>query len=229
MEVLLNFALLSLLSIRLHGCIHRMSALSRVNTLNICDAALPALLNPMVRFWHPCGWLPGLDAVIVHLINLFKRQSLGLRDEKVREDKTAETSCSPNEKHLGAQSCISGSCLDQVRGGITDSPIPEPIGGCGHRHGFGTNALKTSDLIKSGSIREDKAHRWRPKRMDPRRRRRRRCKYRRKRLEISVQIRLLSVWWRRRWRQCIHRCTFQLLQWVRVDDDQGYRQPTYPG
>src|SRR5579859_4029764 len=141
MEVLDHFTLLTLLAILLHSGIHRMSTLSRVNPLNIRNTALPALLNPVVRFWHPSGGLPGLDAVIVQLINLFKRQALGLRNEKVGEDKTAEASTSPDEKYLGAQSRISWSLFDQIRGGIANSPIPEPVGSCRHRHGFSTNAL----------------------------------------------------------------------------------------
>ena len=100
MNEVLNFALLVLLSIRLHVGIHRVSTLPGVNALNICHAALPAFLGPMVRFWHPSGRLPGLDTVIVQFIDLFKRQALGFRNEEVGEDETAETSGSPDEEHL---------------------------------------------------------------------------------------------------------------------------------
>lgn len=158
MEVL-DFSLLRLLPIILHSGIHGMCALPGVYSLNICNAALPALLDPVVRFRHPSGGLPGLDAVIVQLIDLFKRQALGLGDEEVGEDKTAETSSSPDEEHLGAQAGVSGSGFDQVRGRIADSPVPEPVGGGGHRHSLGTNALISSDWFECGNIREDKVRR----------------------------------------------------------------------
>lgn len=158
MNEVLNFALLVLLSISLHIGIHRVSALPRVNALNICHAALPALLDPMVRFWHPSGRLPGLDAVIVQFIDLFKRQALGFRNEEVGEDETAETSGSPDEEHLRAQSGISRSLLDQIRGCITDSPVPEPVGSSRHGHSLGTDTLESSDWLSKRRIREDKVH-----------------------------------------------------------------------
>jgi hypothetical protein len=132
----------SIVNVGIQGtsAIDRAISVSRV--LNVCKTALPALLGPMVRFGHPFGGLPGLDSVIVQLIDLFKRQALGFRDAEIGEDETAETRRSPDEKHFDSESSIPGSGLDQVWGGITNTEIPEPIGGSGHGHGFGTNTLR---------------------------------------------------------------------------------------
>lgn len=118
-----------------------MVAVSSGNPFNISNTALPAFLDPVVRLRYPLGGLPRFNTIIVHFIDLFKRQALGFRDKEVGEKETAKTGGSPYEEHLDFKACIAWASLDQVWGCIANAPVPEPVGGSGHRHSFGTDAL----------------------------------------------------------------------------------------
>src|SRR5271169_2083282 len=107
-----HIGLLVLLTVQnsiVNVCIQRAIALSLINVSRVLDVrktALPALLDPMVRFGHPFSGLPGLDSVVVQLIDLFKRQALSFRDAEIGENETAEAGRSPDEEHLHSEPSI---------------------------------------------------------------------------------------------------------------------------
>jgi len=144
------------------SCINALSltliVVSFLTPLNIDNTALSAFLDPVVGLGHPVSGAPGLDAVVVQLIDLFKRQALGFRDEEIGEKETAETGGSPDEEHLDFETCIARAGLDEVGSGIADSPVPEPVGGGGHGHGFGADTLRIRrEFLRK--IREDRVRR----------------------------------------------------------------------
>ena len=57
----------------------------------MCDAALSALLDPVVAFRNPFCGIPGFDVVVVQFIDLFERQSLGFGNAEIGEYEAAET------------------------------------------------------------------------------------------------------------------------------------------
>jgi len=77
--------------------------------------------------------------VVVQDIDLLERKTLGLGDAEVGEDETSQAGRSPDEEHLDAKGGISGTGVDEVRGGVTDTEIPEPVGGGGEGHGLGAD------------------------------------------------------------------------------------------
>jgi len=82
----------------------------------------------------------------VQQIDLLQRQTLGLRDEEVREDKASNTSGTPDEEHLNSKirslDSIGTCCrrVDKVWGGITNSKVPEPVACDSQRHALSANA-----------------------------------------------------------------------------------------
>lgn len=92
----------------------------------------------------------GLDRVAgaglrVHLVDLLKREETGLVDEEVGEDGTTRAGTGPDEEDLGAKTSLAGTRVDKVRGGVTDTEVPEPVGGSAERESLGTDG-KGEDL-----------------------------------------------------------------------------------
>jgi len=65
--------------------------------------------------------------VLVHEIDLFQGKTLGLRNAQESKDDTAEASRAPDEEHLRLKACGSRFFVDEIRGSITDTEVPEPI------------------------------------------------------------------------------------------------------
>lgn len=98
--------------------------------------------------------------VLVHEIDLLQRETFGLektsklstlrvyesRKENTNlgyteesENSTAQTGGSPKEEDLDFEASVSGAGIDEVGGSVTDTEVPEPVGGNGERHGLGTD------------------------------------------------------------------------------------------
>jgi hypothetical protein len=75
---------------------------------------------------------------------LFEGQSLGLGNAEPGENETAETCRTPDEEDLDTETSVTRTSLDEVRGGVGNTPVPKPVGGGGHGHRFGTNGLRNS-------------------------------------------------------------------------------------
>jgi len=71
-------------------------------------------------------------SILVENINLFESEALGLGNAEVGEDETSEASGSPEEEHLWSEVSVFG--VDNVWSGITDTKVPQPIGGDGEGH-----------------------------------------------------------------------------------------------
>jgi hypothetical protein len=67
------------------------------------------------------------------------RGNTNLRNAEVGENQTPKTSGSPNEEHFDFKAGVSWTRVDEVGGGVGNSPIPKPVRGSGERHGFGTD------------------------------------------------------------------------------------------
>lgn len=80
------------------------------------------------------------DGLLVKNIDLLKRQTLGLVDEEVGEDGAAEAGGSPDPEHLGGEAGTSWALVDEVRGSVADTEVPEPVGRSAERHTLGTDA-----------------------------------------------------------------------------------------
>jgi len=62
-----------------------------------------------------------------------------LGNAEVGEQKAPGASRSPDEEHLDLETGGAGLLVDQVGGSVTDTKVPEPIGGDGEGHGLGTD------------------------------------------------------------------------------------------
>jgi hypothetical protein len=74
--------------------------------------------------------------VRVHDIDLLERETFGFGDTEVGEDQAAEAGRAPEEEDLDAQVGVSGTGVDEIRGGVGNAKVPEPVGGDGERHRF---------------------------------------------------------------------------------------------
>jgi len=72
--------------------------------------------------------------VLVEDIDLFEGETLGLWDAEVGEDEASDTSGSPDEEHFRSEVTKLG--VDNVGGCVSDTEIPEPVGGGRHGHGL---------------------------------------------------------------------------------------------
>ena len=72
-----------------------------------------------------------------------KKTNLG--NAEVGEQETSSTSRSPNEEHLDLQTQGAGLLVDQIGSSVTDTKVPEPVGGNGKGHGLGTD-VEREDL-----------------------------------------------------------------------------------
>jgi len=77
--------------------------------------------------------------VLVQKIDLLERQSLCLGNAEVREDHTARACRTPKEEHLDTKIGIAWTGVDQERGSVSDTEVPQPVGGSGERQRLGTN------------------------------------------------------------------------------------------
>ena len=68
-----------------------------------------------------------------------------LGDAEVGEQEAPGTSRSPDEEHLDFEAGGAGLFVDQVGGSVTDTEVPEPVGGDREGHGFGTD-VEREDL-----------------------------------------------------------------------------------
>lgn len=81
----------------------------------------------------------------VEEVNLLERETLGLGDAEVREDQASGASGTPDEEHLDTETSrldtrgTVGGLVDEVRGGVSDTKVPEPVGGDGEGHGLGSD------------------------------------------------------------------------------------------
>ena len=138
------------------GSVKRMSGLAIASPLNLLETTLPAFFGPVMRLRNPVRRPPWLDAIIVQFVDLFEGKAFGFGDEEVCKEETAKTCRTPDEKHLDSEASVTRATLDEIRGGVSDSPVPQPIGRSGHRHRFGTDALILEHSV--GDIREGKVH-----------------------------------------------------------------------
>jgi hypothetical protein len=63
----------------------------------------------------------------IHLVDLFQGQAFGFEDAEVDEEDTAETASSPDEENLCFEPCCIRAFVHEIRGGISDRPIEEPV------------------------------------------------------------------------------------------------------
>ena len=70
--------------------------------------------------------------LIIQLVNLLEGKALGLVDHEVDERDAQETAAEPDEEDFRLQVGVSGPEVDQVRRGIGDCPVQEPVGGGRH-------------------------------------------------------------------------------------------------
>jgi hypothetical protein len=82
---------------------------------------------------------PGTAHLAVQLIHLLKGKTLGLVDQKVHERDAQEAAAAPDEEDLGLQVGVARAVVDQIRGGVGDGPVEQPVGGGGHGEGLGAD------------------------------------------------------------------------------------------
>ena len=88
---------------------------------------------------------PGTAHLAVQLIHLLEGKALGLVDHKVHKRDAEEAAAAPDEEDLGLQVGVARAVVDQVRGGVGDGPVEQPVGGGGHGEGLGAD-LEGEDL-----------------------------------------------------------------------------------
>jgi len=74
-----------------------------------------------------------------------EKRNANLEDTEVGENEASGTGRSPDEEHLDPETSRTGMLVDQVGGSVTGTKVPEPIGGSGEGHGFGTD-VEREDL-----------------------------------------------------------------------------------
>jgi len=67
------------------------------------------------------------------------KRKANLRDAEIGEQEAPSTGNSPDEEHLDFETSGAGLFVNQVGGGETKNEVPEPVGGDGEGHGFGTD------------------------------------------------------------------------------------------
>lgn len=89
----------------------------------------------------------GVDrgGVLVQNVDGLEGESLGLGNAEVGEDEAADASGSPDEEHLDTEVSVASTGVDEVGSGITNTEVPEPVGGGGHGHSLGTD-VEREDL-----------------------------------------------------------------------------------
>ena len=89
--------------------------------------------------------LPGLGALAVKLVDLLEGKTLGLVDHGPDEEDADEAASAPDEEDLGTHVGVTGTVVDHVGGGVSDSKVQKPVR-CGrHRKGLGAD-LEREDL-----------------------------------------------------------------------------------
>jgi hypothetical protein len=69
----------------------------------------------------------------IQLIDLFQGQAFCLIDHKIHKRDTQKTTGEPDKKDFGLEICVSVAEIHEIRCGVGDRPVKEPI--CGGRHG----------------------------------------------------------------------------------------------
>ena len=67
------------------------------------------------------------------------KSKTNLGDAEVGENETSGTGRSPDEEHFDLEASGPGLFVDQVWGGVTNTKVPEPVGGNGEGHGLGSD------------------------------------------------------------------------------------------
>ena len=101
----------------------------------------------LVSLEHLLSVLVGSDdgRLSVEEVDLLERETLGLGDEEVGEDDASGAGGSPEEEDLDSEVGRLGSVdsgggrVDEVRGGVSDTEVPEPVGRGRHGHGLGSD------------------------------------------------------------------------------------------
>jgi len=120
-------ALLSLLALlALFACAHLSGDAGNRILVGSADVVCDELV--------PVSNRPDGGRVLVENVDLFERETLGLRDAEVGEDEASDASRSPDEEYLGPEVAVPR--VDNVGGGITDTKVPKPVRGRRHRHGL---------------------------------------------------------------------------------------------
>jgi len=77
-----------------------------------------------------------------------QKSKTNLGDAEIGEQEASSTRRSPNEEYLDLEASRVGPLVDQVGGCITDTKVPQPVGGNGEGHGLGTN-VEREDLASN--------------------------------------------------------------------------------
>ena len=88
------------------------------------------------------------------VINGINKSGTNLGDAEVGEQEAPGACRSPDEEHLDLKTGGSGLLVDQVGGSVTNTKVPEPVGGDGEGHGLGTDVERedfTGDDPSDGS------------------------------------------------------------------------------
>jgi hypothetical protein len=83
--------------------------------------------------------------LLEHLVNLLKRQTLGLGNEEVSVDASAGAESTPDKEDLGTEVALTLGLADHVRSDGGDDCVPEPVGCGGETDTTGTDG-KREDL-----------------------------------------------------------------------------------
>ena len=69
---------------------------------------------------------------------MLERQTFGLVNEAVHEERTDQAERAPDEEHLGSEVGIARASVDHVGCGIGNGPVEQPVSGRRHGKAFGT-------------------------------------------------------------------------------------------
>jgi hypothetical protein len=70
---------------------------------------------------------PRLADLAVKLVNLLKRQTLGLVDHGPDKEDADEAASAPNKENLGTKIGVSGAVVDHVRCSISNGEVKKPV------------------------------------------------------------------------------------------------------
>ena len=90
------------------------------------------------RVWAPLGRGPR-GTFFHHLINLLKRQTLGLWDKEVRIHEASSAKASPDEEDRGLHVGLTRVLSYHVRSDDSNDGIPQPVGGSGESNTAGAD------------------------------------------------------------------------------------------
>lgn len=90
------------------------------------------------RVWAPLGRGPR-GTFFHHLINLLKRQTLGLWDKEVRIHETSSAKASPDKEDRGPHVGLTRVLSYHVRSDDSNDGIPQPVGGSGESNTAGAD------------------------------------------------------------------------------------------